>query len=120
MASKFTTSVNIIRDSEKELNYIPTPNAVRVVNQLANDYKLGVRSFNVIGSYGTGKSAFLWAFQQSITGRKKHFGINILPNPSIGFINIIGEYKSIKETFAEYFEVKNNRNLSENIFWVFF
>ncbi|MFB9840862.1 hypothetical protein [Mucilaginibacter ginsenosidivorans] len=116
MASKFTTSVNIIRDSEKELNYIPTPNAVRVVNQLANDYKLGVRSFNIIGSYGTGKSAFLWAFQQSITGRKKHFGINILQNPSIGFINMIGEYKSIKETFADYFEVKNNRNLSENIF----
>ena len=116
MATKFTTSINIIRDSERELNYIPTPNAIRVVNQIAADFKKGIRSFNIIGSYGTGKSAFLWAFQQSITGRKKHFGINLLPNANIEFINIVGEYKSIKEAFAETFEVKNNRHLSENIF----
>ena len=83
MATKFTTSINIIRDSERELNYIPTPNAIRVVNQIAADFKKGIRSFNIIGSYGTGKSAFLWAFQQSITGRKKHFGINLLPNANI-------------------------------------
>jgi hypothetical protein len=116
MATKFTTSINIIRDSERELNYIPTPNAIRVVNQIAADFKKGIRSFNIIGSYGTGKSAFLWAFQQSITGKKKHFGINLLPNANIEFINIVGEYKSIKEAFAETFEVKNNRQLSENIF----
>jgi len=116
MATKFTTSVNIIRDSERELNYIPTPNAIRIVNQIANDFKKGVRSFNIIGSYGTGKSAFLWAFQQSITGRKKHFSINILPNPTIDFINIVGEYKSLKDSFAEVFELKNNKNLTENIF----
>ena len=116
MATKFTTSVNIIRDSERELNYIPTPNAIRVVNQIANDFKKGVRSFNIIGSYGTGKSAFLWAFQQSITGRKKHFGINIMPNPTIDFINIVGEYKSLKDSFAEVFGLKNNKTLTENIF----
>lgn len=116
MATKFTTSVNIIRDSERELNYIPTPNAIRVVNQIANDFKKGVRSFNIIGSYGTGKSAFLWAFQQSITGRKKHFGINILPNPTIDFINIVGEYKSLKDSFAEVFGLKNNKTVTENIF----
>src|SRR6185503_16419385 len=116
MATKFTTSVNIIRDSDRELNYIPTPNAVRIVNQVVNDFKLGIRSFNIIGSYGTGKSSFLWAFQQSITGKKKHFGINLLKDPTIGFINLIGEYKSITETFADYFEVKNNKHLSENIF----
>jgi len=116
MATKFTTSVNIIRDSEKELNYIPTPNAIRVVSQIANDFKKGVRSFNIIGSYGTGKSAFLWAFQQSISGKKKHFGINLLPNPTIDFINIVGEYKSLREAFAETFEIKNNKNVTENIF----
>lgn len=116
MATKFTTSVNIIRDSERELNYIPTPNAVRIVNQIANDFKVGIRSFNIIGSYGTGKSSFFWAFQQSIQGKKKYFGINLVQNPNIGFINIVGEYKSIRETFADYFEVKNNRNASENIF----
>lgn len=116
MPIKFTTSVNIIRDKGKELNYIPTPNSNRVVNQIANDFKKGNRSFNIIGSYGTGKSAFLWAFQQSLSNDKKYFGINLLPNPTINFVNIVGEYKSITETFAEIFNVKSNKNISENIF----
>lgn len=116
MGNKFTTSVNIIRDSERDLNYIPTPNGVKIINQICNDFKTGIRSFNIIGSYGTGKSAFLWAFQQSVTGRKKYFGINLLSNPTIEFINIIGEFKSIKEAFADIFDISNNRNLSENIF----
>lgn len=116
MPTKFTTSVNIIRDKGKELNYIPTPNSIRVVNQITNDFKKGIRSFNIIGSYGTGKSAFLWAFQESLANKKKYFGVNLLPNPSIDFINIVGEYKSIKDVFADLFGIKNNKNLAENIF----
>jgi hypothetical protein len=116
MPTKFTTSVNIIRDKGKELNYIPTPNSIRVVNQITNDFKKGIRSFNIIGSYGTGKSAFLWAFQESLANNKKYFGVNLLPNPSIDFINIVGEYKSIKDVFADLFGIKNNKNLAENIF----
>lgn len=116
MPIKFTTSVNIIRDKGKELNYIPTPNSNRVVNQIANDFKKGNRSFNIIGSYGTGKSAFLWAFQQSLSNDRRYFGINLLPNPTINFVNIVGEYKSITETFAEIFNVKSSKNISENIF----
>jgi len=116
MPIKFTTSVNIIRDSGKELNYIPTPNSNRVVNQIVNDFKKGNRSFNIIGSYGTGKSAFLWAFQQSLSKNKKYFGINLLPDPIIEFVNIIGEFRSIIETFADVFDIKSKKNISENIF----
>ncbi len=116
MSTKFTTSVNIIRDRGRDLNYIPTPNAIRVVNQISNDFKKAIRSFNIIGSYGTGKSSFLWAYQESLSNNKKHFGINLLSNPTVEFINIVGEYKSIKEVFAEQFEIKNNKNLTENIF----
>ncbi len=116
MATRFTTSVNIIRDSEAELNYIPTPNSIRIVNQIANDFKKGVKAFNIIGSYGTGKSAFLWAFQQSISGRKQYFGINLLPNPAISFINIVGEYKSLRAAFAEVLDLKVNKDSAENIF----
>ena len=101
MGNKFTTSVNIIRDAERELNYIPTPNGVKIVNQICNDFKTGIRSFNIIGSYGTGKSSFLWAFQQSVSARKKYFGINLLPNPTVEFINIIGEFRSIKEALGK-------------------
>lgn len=116
MAIKFTTSVNIIRDSERDLNYIPTPNSIQVINQITNDFKKGIRSFNIIGSYGTGKSAFLWAFQQSITGRKKHFGVNFLSNPIIEFINIVGEFRSLKDSLSEVLGLKNNKSSSENIF----
>ena len=116
MATKFTTSVNIIRDSERKLNYIPTPNAIRIVNQIGNDFKKGIRSYNIIGSYGTGKSAFLWAFQQSVSARKKYFGINLLSNPTFGFINIVGEFKSLREAFADVLGLKNNKPLTENIF----
>jgi hypothetical protein len=115
MQTKFTASTNIIRDLSRELNYIPTPNSIRVVNQIANDFKKGLRSFNIIGSYGTGKSSFLWAIQQSITNKKMFFDINLLQNPKIEIINFVGEYKSIIDIFSDYFEIKNTKHQTENI-----
>ena len=116
MANKSTTSINIIRDSNRDLHYITTPNATRVVNQICDDFRKGTRSFNIIGSYGTGKSSFLLAFEQSVLGLKKHFSINILSDPTATFINFVGEYKSLQSTFAEHFNVKSNSNVDENIF----
>lgn len=115
MQTKFTTSTNIIRDLAREINYIPTPNANRVVNQIANDFKKGIRSYNIIGSYGTGKSSFLWALQQSLNNKKKFFKFNLLENPKIEFINFVGEFKSITNVFADYFDVTHNKNQSESI-----
>src|SRR5690348_11151017 len=115
MQTKFTTSINIIRDSGREINYIPTPNANRVVNQIANDFKKGIRSFNIIGSYGTGKSSFLWALKQSLSNNKKYFKLNLLDNPKIEFINFIGEFKSITNVFTDYFDVTNTKHQTENI-----
>jgi hypothetical protein len=115
MRTKFTISTNIIRDSARELNYIPTPNSNRVVNQIANDFKKGLRAFNIIGSYGTGKSSFLWAFQQSLQGKKKLFNINLLPNPKVEILNFIGEFKSITNVFADTFDVNQPKHQTENI-----
>ena len=78
MARKINTSVNIIRDSGKDINYIPTQNAINTVKLICNDFKKGLRSFNIIGSYGTGKSSFLWALQTSLKNEKSIFDINIL------------------------------------------
>lgn len=66
----YTPSVNIIRDQEKHLNYIPTSNSKRIYNQLIENYKIGISSFSLIGPYGTGKSAFLWAFEQQLKKEK--------------------------------------------------
>lgn len=115
MANNFTTSVNIIRDTDRDFNYIPTPNARQVVSQIVNDFKKGIRSFNVVGTYGTGKSSFLLAFEQSLNGTKRYFEPNFLSNPKFDFIKFIGSYTSIVEQFANAFEVQTNNNKQENI-----
>jgi ribosomal protein S15P/S13E len=115
MANNFTTSVNIIRDTDRDFNYIPTPNARQVVSQIVNDFKKGIRSFNVVGTYGTGKSSFLLAFEQSLNGNKRYFEPNFLSNPKFDFIKFIGSYASIVEQFANAFEVQTNNNKQENI-----
>ena len=115
MQTKFTTSTNIIRDSTRDISYIPTPNSIRVVNQIANDFKKGIRSFNIIGSYGTGKSSFLWAFQQSLLGRKRYFNVHLLDTPKIEFIDIIGEYKSLINVFADYFNLNQTKQQTQLI-----
>jgi ribosomal protein S15P/S13E len=115
MANNFTTSVNIIRDTDRDFNYIPTPNAKQVVSQIVNDFKKGIRSFNVVGTYGTGKSSFLLAFEQSIRETKRYFEPNFLANPKFDFVKFIGSYASIVEQFADAFEVETSKNQQENI-----
>lgn len=115
MANNFTTSVNIIRDTDRDFNYIPTPNARQVVSQIVNDFKKGIRSFNVVGTYGTGKSSFLLAFEQSIRGTKRYFDPNFLTKPKFDFVKIIGSYSSIVDQFVDAFEVQSNKNQQENI-----
>lgn len=113
--TKFTTSINIIRDSAREINYIPTPNSYRIFNQIENDFKKGIRSFNIIGSYGTGKSSFLWALQQSLQGKKNKINFNLLQSPKIEIINFIGEFKSIINVFADYFDVNQCKDRTQCI-----
>ena len=116
MANNFTTSVNILRDTERDFNYIPTPNAKQVVSQIVNDFKRGIRSFNIIGTYGTGKSSFLLALEQSIQGLKRYFEPNFIAAKSkVEFIKIVGSYSSIVEQFADIFEVTTSKNKHENI-----
>ncbi|RZK14280.1 MAG: hypothetical protein EOO56_25300, partial [Hymenobacter sp.] len=69
----FSPSVNIVRDAAQPLNYLPTPNAQLVYRQLAGNYRTGTHCFNIVGAYGTGKSAFLWAFGQTLTGQHAYF-----------------------------------------------
>lgn len=115
MVNKFTTSVNILRDTGRDVLYIPTPNTRQVVSQIVNDFKKGIRSFNIIGTYGTGKSSFLLALEQSISKTKRYFEPNFIANPKVDFVKIVGSYTSIIEQFADTFEVTANKNKHENI-----
>ncbi len=104
MKNKFTPSVNIIRDLNSPFDYIHTPNAERVFEQLDNNYSAGIHSFNIIGSFGTGKSSFLLALEKQLKGEKVFFDfspISLNGSKDFQFINIIGGYRSIGEAFAE-------------------
>lgn len=105
----YTPSVNIIRDQEKHLNYIPTSNSKRIYNQLIENYKIGISSFSLIGPYGTGKSAFLWAFEQQLKKREIYFEENGYPFNHINkyeIINFVGDYSSFIDSFAKKFKIR--------------
>ena len=91
--AKYTPSVNIIRDDSVLENYIPTRNAIHAFNSILNDSKTGVKSHLIIGSYGTGKSSFLLAFEQTLNGKKNHFKFT---DKKYEFINLVGSYNSFE------------------------
>ena len=106
----YSPSINIVRDLNKNLEYISTPNAKQVYTHIANNYNTGTHSFNIVGSYGTGKSSFLLALEHHLNGEKEYF------NPLNGsfkgvkgfeFLPIIGESESLLNYFAAEFGLKN-------------
>ena len=108
---KFSPSVNIIRDFDVELNYIPTPNTTLVFAQLIEGALLGTRSFNIVGTYGTGKSSFLWALERNLNRKKKYFAkLNgqFKQIKSFQFLNIVGDYDSVVKTFARLLDIDVN------------
>ncbi|MCB0753282.1 MAG: hypothetical protein KDC52_17555, partial [Ignavibacteriae bacterium] len=92
----FTPSINIVRDFNQDINYIATPNVKQVYGQIISNYQKGSRSFNLIGSYGTGKSAFILSLEQSLNRKASVFNKAALFDglEKFTFINIIGENKS--------------------------
>ncbi len=115
---KQLSSVNIIRDQDKSIEYITTENSKRVASFIIKEFDKGVHSFSIIGSYGTGKSSFLWAFNRSIscsnTDNFFDFGSNDIRKCE--FINIVGEYNSLIAYFKTYFSIENKLKGNQEIF----
>lgn len=100
---KYTPSVNI-EYGVKDFHYITTPNALQVTANIVSSYQSGIHSFTIIGSYGTGKSSFLLAFENDL---KKNTS-NLLRNNKVlgdysGFevLNIVGEYNSLPNILSD-------------------
>ncbi len=110
----FTPSINLSRDFNRALDYIPTPNAHRIFNQIAKNFRRGVHAFNIIGSYGTGKSAFLVAFERTLRRAENHFEIDGHFNgfEKFRFRNIVGDFDSLIRTFAGYYEITDTASKS--------
>lgn len=116
MAVKFNTSTNIIRDENADHNYIVTPNAEHVATDIGQAYRNGVHSFTLIGSYGTGKSSFLLAFQESL---KNHTPLQV----DIGFepkklktLRLVGQFQSLIDHFHVLFDISDDFEGNQKVF----
>ena len=97
-------STNIIRDQDLDFDYIVTDNAQRIFTELVEPNKTPGNCYNLIGSYGTGKSSFLVALEQSISGKKSFFKSK-KRQKNIGFLKLIGKPQSIKHALTEALEM---------------
>jgi hypothetical protein len=115
----YNPSINIDRDLGNEIYYIPTANSELVYSQILKNYKQGIRSFSIIGAYGTGKSAFLITLEKALNKKDNpfsHLG-SFQEHGTFDVIPIVGEYHSIIELFAQYFfkEYSDNNTTSDII-----
>ena len=116
MGNKYTPSVNIVRDAHKEMEYIVTPNAEKSATKIFNEFNKGLHCFTIIGSYGTGKSSFLWALEQTLSGNKLFDADLIDKSTKLEIVNIVGSYNSMLEVFNEQFDVKGDYSNSQKLF----
>lgn len=116
---KFSTSVNIERDSEKAFNYIVTANAKQAIGKIVDSFTAGIHSFCLVGSYGTGKSSFLLALEQCLSG--KVYDNSLIKNKGqfngftkFCFVNIVGDYLPLIELLQAH--VQQVTSKKSNIF----
>jgi len=115
MQTKFSPSINIIRDLGREINYTVTPNAVKVAHQIGDLFKKGFHCFSIIGSYGTGKSSFLWAFERTLNKQASYFKNSFKEFESIEIINIVGQPDSLQNVLAEKLGIPKGKRNSKHV-----
>jgi len=114
--AEFNVSTNIIRDQNNDINYVWTKNAGDNFDIIASNYAHNNKFQAIIGSYGTGKSSFLWALEQNLLGKKNFFNPNSKSYPKakeFKFLKIIGEYQPLSISLAKVFEISVNRDDAE-------
>lgn len=117
MSNKFSPSVNILRDKGQLFDYIPTPNAERVIQNLNENIVRGFKSFYLVGSFGTGKSSFLLALENQVENGKKIFKTPITFNGSTKYrsFNIVGDYRSFEDSLREELKINSNKDIIEEL-----
>ena len=116
---KYTPSINIAQTVFNPQSYIVTQNAKGVVGNIVDSFNAGVHSFNIIGSYGTGKSNFILALQDSLENKSGILVKNKGQFNGVGkikFVNIVGDYASLQKILTEnLFPTAASDNLFENL-----
>ncbi len=99
MNKGFNLSANIENGFPSDAQYIVTPNGRRAAQSIVNDFKSGIHSFTVIGTYGTGKSSFLLAIEADLNHANKEKRLlnpkNLSDAKDFEILNIIGDYTEL-------------------------
>ena len=112
MAKTFSLSANIENGFAEGIQYLVTPNAQNAIHSILNDFKSGIHSFTIIGSYGTGKSSFLLALEADLkkTGKQKYLldSKNLSDAKSFEILNIVGDYSEMSTLLSKALNVEGN------------
>lgn len=106
---QFSLSANIEEGFAKEAQYIVTPNARLVAEGIVNGFQAGVHSYTIIGSYGTGKSSFLLAFERDLMSNNHYELINpssLSAKKKFEVLKIVGDYKELSVLLSQKLEVE--------------
>lgn len=119
---KFSRSVNIERDIEKDLTYIVTANSRKISSTILNSFEQGIHSFTLIGSYGSGKSSFILEFINSIKKIIQQDTQNLIDKDlteiigkftAVNYISITGSFCSTSKLLAEKLGLDDTSNMDE-------
>ena len=114
----FNVSTNIIRDKDTLIDYIVTRNSSDNFDRIISNYNNNNKFQAIIGSYGTGKSSFLWAFEQHLLEKNTFFSTlnkEALGGDTFDFISLIGVFNSLSVSLAKALKIKNVDDNSLNI-----
>ena len=107
-------STNILRDENIDFDYIVTANSQKIFDSIHLSKATGQKCFNLIGSYGTGKSSFLLALEQTLRGTKVFFDRKIKKVEDVPvFIKLIGTPVSIREALAKELKLPKNSKIDK-------
>lgn len=109
----FTLSANLDNGIVQGTKYIVTPNVRKVLTEVVNAYHTGIHSFSVIGSYGTGKTAFILNLEQDLcvkNGNGQLLNPKVLHDGKYEIINIIGDVRPLSELLFEKLQCLTDSN----------
>lgn len=100
----FTLSANIENGIAEGSKYIVTPNTQKVLQEIVDGYQIGIHSFSIIGTYGTGKSSFLLQLESDLKASKDRLLLNnpkVLYDGTFEILNVLGDSKPLSELLRE-------------------
>lgn len=92
-------STNILRDDHRAIQFITTPNGQNLFDHILDSHASGQGAHLLIGSFGTGKSTFLWALEQTVLQKTELFKFNKSQGKgkAFHFLKLIGTPASFEE-----------------------